>query len=211
MPVIPPLLDFCPTAWHKTQLARDVFLCATKPLIQCARAVRFCHTQTVSAAAAPGDRVARWVTLIEDLDSWYSSRPNEFHSIFEVDKSDDGIPEILFTSGAATFANQLYHTAMLLLLLHKPRTAKVPKRHRVSAISPLWHVRRICGVSLSNDLRSSWDPSLLASFIIAAKRMTHESQHQTILKGLDRISTITGWDTSEEKLMLQCEWGSSPG
>jgi hypothetical protein len=159
-------------------------------------------------SASPGIRVTGWVGLTEELDAWYSRRPSEFRSIFEIESSDDEFPVLLFSHGASTFANQLYHTAMLLLLLHKPRTAQITKSYRASSTSFLWHIRRICGIALNNELRSSWDLSLLASFVMAAKKLTHEVQHQTILGGLDRVAKITGWDTSYWKTTLQDEWGN---
>jgi hypothetical protein len=74
-------------------------------------------------------------------------------------------------------------------------------------MSFLWHARRICGIALNNEWRDCWDPSLLASLVVASKRMSHEMQHRAILNGLDRIGRVTGWEVNVYKSMLLEEWG----
>ncbi|KAI5923941.1 hypothetical protein F4810DRAFT_155264 [Camillea tinctor] len=199
-------LDEPATPWHKTQLARDIFVEAHRPLAFCIRALDFCFGDGACSTDSPVNIVDVWTSLVDDLNSWYVRRRQEFQSIIELDHADDGIPIVFFTSGAAVFANQLYHTAMLLLLQHKPRTAPLPTWQRSATLSFLWHARRICGISLNNDRRECWDPSLVASLFMAAKRMTHETQHHTLLEGFDRIGVITGWDINPYKSLLCSEW-----
>ncbi|KAI1496998.1 hypothetical protein F5X99DRAFT_45051 [Biscogniauxia marginata] len=206
LPVSANHLDEPSTPWHKTQLARDVFIDACGPLIFCIRALEFCFGDGVDSIDSPGNIIEVWTSLVDDLNSWYIRRRQEFQSIIELDHSDDGIPVVFFTSGAAIFANQLYHTAMLLLLQHKPRTAPLPTWQRSSTLSFLWHARRICGISLNNDRRECWDPSLVASLFMASKRMSHETQHHAILEGFDRIGIITGWEVNPYKTLLHREW-----
>ncbi|KAJ5580394.1 hypothetical protein N7450_006695 [Penicillium hetheringtonii] len=74
-------------------------------------------------------------------------------------------------------------------------------------MSPLLHAQRICSIALNNERRECWDPVLLASFLTAARRMTHESQQQEILRGFERIRRVTGWDASDFLHDLQEEWG----
>jgi hypothetical protein len=206
LPDLPPTRGPFPTPWHKSHLARDTFKYANEPLFLCAQALNFSYGELVDFATPPGNRVAGWLSLVDDLNTWYTRRTNEFQSILEVDGPEDDIPTIMFTNGAGVFANQLYHTAMLLLLLHKPRTARLPSARRTSTMSLLWNIRRICGIALNNNLRSNWDPSLVASLVVAAKRMTHEVQHKTILDGLDRIGSLTSWDIDLCKARLLSAW-----
>ncbi|KXJ96232.1 hypothetical protein Micbo1qcDRAFT_231307 [Microdochium bolleyi] len=202
------LYDLCvmPTPWHKSQLAREVYCSAMQALIYCIRALALAFGEV--PASTPGGMVGAWLSLIDDLNTWYTTRTQEFQSIMETSDSDDGLPTILFTSGAGGFGNQMYHTAMLLLLRHKPRTAQVTGHLKSSATSFLWHARRICGIALNNDLQECWDPCLVSSLVIAAKRMSHEDQHRTILHGLRRVQSLTKWDVSRYEAILQAEWGS---
>ncbi|KAI1632497.1 hypothetical protein F4809DRAFT_86160 [Biscogniauxia mediterranea] len=194
------------TLWHKTPLARDVFVEAHEPLAFCIRALEFCFGDGGCSLDSPVNVVGVWTSLVDDLNAWYVRRRQEFQSIIELDHAEDGIPVVFFTSGAAIFANQLYHTAMLLLLQHKPRTAPLPTWQRSSTLSFLWHARRICGISLNNDRRECWDPSLVASLFMASKRMSHVTQHHALLEGFDRIGVITSWDVGPYKTLLHSEW-----
>jgi hypothetical protein len=125
----------------------------------------------------------------------------------ELEADDKGqlFPFIIFTNGAAALSNQLYHTSMLLLLQNRPRTLRREKGTSLS-MSPLWHAQRVCGISLNNDSRYSWDFSLVASFYVAAKRMTYEPQQRIILDGIDRIATITGWNLDGLATQLGRAW-----
>ncbi|MBE3044693.1 hypothetical protein IMZ48_19455 [Candidatus Bathyarchaeota archaeon] len=124
----------------------------------------------------------------------------------DIEGKGGGFPLLLFTSGAGMMANQLYHTAMLLMLQGRPRTATVPAA-RVSSMSALWHARRICGMALANDARESWDPSLVASFVVAARGMTHSDQHKLLLEKLEEVGRLTGWKVKHYRSMLMDEWG----
>jgi hypothetical protein len=126
-------------------------------------------------------RVELWKTLVAGFERWYKHRPHDFQPIIELYPRDapipeDGFPTLVFSSGATALANQLYHTGMLLLLQNKPRFMDRPHSQSPS-MSALWHAHRVCGISLSNDRWDCWDPSLVASFLVAAKTVTHQSQH----------------------------------
>lgn len=185
-----------------------VFHYAHLPLLLCARALLWCN------ADSAGRPVDTWMQLVDELERWYRARPQEFQPTLELELEleldlGNNFPVILFTNGAGIFGNQLYHTAMLLLLLNRPRTAQArlaDSSFRPSVMSPLWHAQRICGIALHNDRRECWDLSLLASFLVAAKRMTHEAQQQEILHGFARIKALTGWDVGEYLDELRREW-----
>ncbi|KAL3482531.1 hypothetical protein BJX99DRAFT_252781 [Aspergillus californicus] len=71
-----------------------------------------------------------WLQIFEELNSWHYLRPQEFQPMVEVEldmtqNSEDRthtlnpgsqFPMLLFTNGAGALCNQLYHTAMLLML-----------------------------------------------------------------------------------------------
>ncbi|PTU17595.1 hypothetical protein P175DRAFT_0512309 [Aspergillus ochraceoroseus IBT 24754] len=157
-----------------------------------------------------------WLNVFEELNQWRHSRPQEFYPMVELNGEDPNLnpgsqfPLLLFTNGAAALCNQLYHTAMLLLLECKPRTTLLNNPHS-PVLSSLWHAQRVCGIALNNDRRECWDPCLLASFLVAARYMTHESQQQEIVEGFDRIQEITGWGIGEYLTQLREEWSFLEG
>ncbi|KAH6658425.1 hypothetical protein BKA67DRAFT_689565 [Truncatella angustata] len=197
-----------PSPWYCTDLARQIFYSAHIPLFLCIRAVNFCWGEASDRVGLTGDMVTTWRNLLDELNSWYHQRPQEFISMVEIETANDGYPMILFTSGAAVFSNQLYHTAILLLLRHKPRTVVLPSKHRSSTMSTLWHARRICGIALNNENRECWDTSLVASLLVAARIMTHETQHQVLLAGIDKVERLTGWSLDTIRSTLKAEWGN---
>lgn len=185
----------------------QVFCFSLRPLWLCARAVSFKHDEDPSSQCSP---LHVWMHLVEQLEQWYQERPEGFQPMLEVElnepgESTQGFPAVLFADGAGVFANQLYHTAMLLLLHSRPRTAHIAD-YQSTTMSPLWHARRICSIALNNEQRECWDPCLVASFFTAARRMTHEFQQREILRGFGRIQKVTGWDTSGFLRGLQAEW-----
>ncbi|KAF3039727.1 hypothetical protein E8E12_005764 [Didymella heteroderae] len=102
------------------------------------------------------NRVEVWKALVQGFAHWYMHRSQEFQTIIELYLKDglmteNDYPTIVFTSGAALLANQLYHTGMLLLLQQKPRFADEPSQN-TPAMSNLWHAHRICGIAIQNDI-----------------------------------------------------------
>ncbi|KAK2041987.1 hypothetical protein LZ31DRAFT_567574 [Colletotrichum somersetense] len=183
-------------------VAEAMFRCAVEPLLLCAQVVNFCagtsrsHT-AVGPGIPPTTPVHRWTVLCDALGAWYAKRNRNFRPMAEMDGDEGLFPVVLFTSGAAVLANQLYHTAMLMLLHNKPRTlqtaaAAAAKKSSVASLSPLWHAQRVCGIALNNDRRDSWDPCLVASLYLAARRMTYEPQQRAILECFERVGALTG-------------------
>lgn len=197
-----------------------IFRAALKPLLLCAEAVNFCSSPSAPPSpSSVADRTPRpspahrWRVIAGELGGWYLNRPQEFQPIIELDldSEDDEhlFPTVLFTNGAAILANQLYHTAMLLLLQHKPRTiALEPKKS--PSLSPLWHAQRICGIALNNDRRECWDICLVSSLYVAAKGMTYEPQQKEVRQRLDTVRALTGWDTEYFACELGNAWGGGP-
>ncbi|KAJ5473123.1 hypothetical protein N7475_002689 [Penicillium sp. IBT 31633x] len=185
-----------------------VFYHAYHPLWLCARAIEFTHNEDVSPDRPP---LHIWMQLVEELQQWYRERPEEFVPMLELEVDDQlagparTFPVVLFANGAGVFGNQLYHTAMLLLLHNRPRTAQIAD-FLTATISPLWHAQRICSIALNNDRRECWDPCLMASFLLAARGMTHESQQREVMCGVDRITRVTGWDTNNALKSLRAHW-----
>ncbi|KAL3262840.1 hypothetical protein ABHI18_002348 [Aspergillus niger] len=182
----------------------------------CGKALRVYHQQASSdQIAAPQQQLDSWLDVFDAIEQWYHLRPHEFQPMVDLGiddqlpRAESGFPLLLFANGTGAFSNQLYHTAMLLLLQCKPRTALLGLQS--ITLSPLWHSQRICGIALNNDRRESWDPCLIASFLVAARRMTHESQQQEILEGFERVRDITGWDLGDYMTQLREDWSFLDG
>lgn len=203
---IPSLVSF-ETSSPINGIYRESLKYDREPVILCAQVLNYCFGGDI--ATSPGmirpTAAQRWKSFSEALKMWYTNRPRDFKPMLEIDDNEQLFPLVLFTNGAAVLANQLYHTSMLLLLQNRPRT--LPKEHGRSVyLSPLWHAQRICGISLNNDTRTSWDFSLLASLYLAAKRMTYEPQQHAILRAIDRIGSLTGWNVNTLSAQLVHEW-----
>ncbi|KAJ9251240.1 transcriptional regulator family: Fungal Specific TF [Paecilomyces variotii] len=189
-------------------------------LILCAQAVQLqsgtLETESPLQLSRPEKFVERWKMLVASLGDWYNNRPQGFWPILELSSTPEmadtvnSFPVILFTNSAAVFANQMLHTAMCLLLDRKPRTLKSIDNRNVM-MSPLWNAHRICGIALNNDRRECWDPSLVASLFVAARKMTHESQQKDIEQGFFRIQELTGWDMHDPLAKLHETWRLADG
>lgn len=189
----------------------------------CGKALLTYHQES-STHQVPG--ADSWLQLFEELNQWHYLRPQEFQPMVEL--SNDGgaedhalglnpgseFPMLLFTNGAGALCSQLYHTAMLFMIECKPRTAALLNQSHPQyspVLSPIWHAQRVCGIALNNDRRECWDPCLLASFLVAARHMTHESQQVEIVHGFDRIQALTGWGVGEYLTQLREEWSYLDG
>ncbi|KAF9890354.1 hypothetical protein FE257_006020 [Aspergillus nanangensis] len=183
----------------------------------CGKVLSVCHQESMAQEDSSHQQLTdSWVQIFNELDQWFHMRPQELRPMVELNTGDQVLsagtefPLLLFANTAGALGNQIYHTAMLLLLQSKPRTALLDKQHS-PALSPLWHAQRVCGIALNNDRRECWDPSLLASFLVAARYMTHESQQKEILQGFDRIHNLTGWDAGEYLSHLREDWSFLEG
>lgn len=160
-------------------------------------------------------RMEVWIALVQRFAHWYKHRSQSFQPIIELYRKDgltaeDDYPTILFTSGAALLANQLYHTGMLLLLQNKPRFGQRSSQNSPS-MSTLWHAHRICGIAMQNDRAGWWDPCLVASVIIAGRTATHASQHNAILYTLESAQRLTGWNVAPYVEQMKTEWHLANG
>ncbi|GKT41176.1 uncharacterized protein ColSpa_01357 [Colletotrichum spaethianum] len=195
--------------WDSSTIAETMFQYTIEPLLLCAKVVNFCAGSFPRQApdlGAPPTPVHRWTVLSDALGTWYANRTQEFRPMVEIDGDENLFPIILFTNGAAVFANQLYHTAMLLLLQNKPRTLQAAGK-KSSSMSPLWHAQRVCGIALNNDRRDTWDLCLVASLYLAAQRMTYEPQQRAILECFERVKALTGWNVDGFSTKAREDWG----
>ena len=186
--------------------SHGVLYLAHRSLKLCAEVMVTCFgRESAYPIVRPAKSLAsQWRALRAELMDFYLARPPELHPTAEMEDPKISFPVIFFASSVGIFANTMYHTAMLLLLEHRPRTVKLDN-HQQAQMSPLWHARRICGIALNNDRAACWDPLLLGAFYTAARRMTHEDQQEAILAGLRQIQSF-GWRLESLQRKLQREW-----
>ena len=141
-----------------------------------------------SYPSARGDFTERWKTLWDLVDDWHRLRPGEMHPVFASTPST--FPTILFSNPAAISGNQMYHTAALLLLQHKPPGAAIGPKPR----SVLWHARRIVGISRSNSHHGCWTNSLQPLWL-AGKVFESPEERAVVVDVLERIERESGWAT----------------
>ncbi|KAF7929179.1 uncharacterized protein EAE98_005098 [Botrytis deweyae] len=172
-----------------------VFLCAN-----CVAYLKACK------GWAPETQDSRWIELVNLLDDWYTVRPEEMKPILSISLNESEIhrpfPTVLYGNGPAVSGNQLYHTAMLLMLQERPDRLQVQRRQK----SIFWHARQICAISESNTHHGAWTNSIQPLWI-AGKVMSHPSEHRAILDILKRIEQETGWVTSWRREDLKAWWG----
>jgi hypothetical protein len=118
---------------------------------------------------------------------------------------DSALPILIYTTPMALVANAVYHITSLLLLGHKPRLLKSLPGPRCFT-SHIWHAQSIAGIAASNESPEQWDPVLVASLLLIARDMTHQSQ-QAVLMGIFRkITATTGIKLDRETEALQSVW-----
>ncbi|KAM3419770.1 hypothetical protein BST61_g3103 [Cercospora zeina] len=157
---------------------------------------------------SPTEYFHQWTQLFELLERWYHDRPEEMKTIISISASTTHkpFPTLLFGNGPGISGNQMYHTAALLMLKHKPPHVQFATKPP----SVLWHARQICGISLSNHHHGSWSNSIQPLWI-AGQHMSHPSEHGAILEIYERIEREMGWATKWRAEDLKEHVGSQEG
>ncbi|KAJ5085256.1 hypothetical protein N7532_010027 [Penicillium argentinense] len=158
--------------------------------------------------------LSQWTFLWTDCQKWYNERPVDAQQIVDVrggeadqidPDHDSSFPILIFTTPMALVANTVYHITSLLLLTHKPRLLKSLPGPRCFT-SHIWHAQSIAGISASNDSPEQWDPILVASLLLIAREMTHESQQTVLLDLFRKITATMGISLERETQALQSVW-----
>ncbi|KAK6950117.1 hypothetical protein Daesc_008443 [Daldinia eschscholtzii] len=170
-------------------------------------------SQAVVSPLIGASCVAKWKDLLNGLQEWQMHRPHELRQLMEVEGHEATFPIVIFAGGAGVSSNILYHTAMLLLLSHRPQSISLSELSRnskldVAQTSPLWHARRVCGIAVNSEPEHTrcWDPCMIAAFSVAARRMTHPAQQNDIIAYLGRVKAA-GWHIDGLVQRLREEWG----
>ncbi|KAL5596689.1 hypothetical protein BROUX41_006619 [Berkeleyomyces rouxiae] len=144
-----------------------------------------------------------WTKLWAYLEDWQAQRPPELQKIMCIPGSEHSpFPTIVYSNAAAMSGSQMYHTASLLMLQHKPAVVKLSPKSR----SVLWHARQICGISMSTDHHGAWTSSVQPLWF-AGRCMSHPAEHRAILDLLGKIESTCGWATQWRANDLVELWG----
>lgn len=149
--------------------------------------------------------VNRWTQLWHYICDWLDRRPAPLLPTMTIPSSNPAapFPTIIFSNPAAISSNQLYHTASLLMLQNQPLACRnpVPKPRSI-----LWHARRVCAISISNDHHGAWTNAIQPLWI-AGRCMSNPTEHKAILTLLERIEKESGWGTRWRADDLKAFWG----
>jgi hypothetical protein len=203
------LLQHYGREWHPDMHANwATYLCAK------VCDLRFRRTQNVEVGS-PYVQDSRpfseqWHQLWGELRRWAEERPAAMLSMPNImsdqQQNHTPFPIILFSHNSAISGNQLYHTACILMLemrpLDFPRTSTLldPESY------PVWHARRICGISCTNPHKGSRIEAIQPLYI-AGRLFTHSSERMEIARLLRTISRNTGWGAWSRLRDLEAEWG----
>ncbi|KAL6707714.1 hypothetical protein ACN47E_003835 [Coniothyrium glycines] len=195
---------FQKNAGFNSHACQAVYLCA-----QILDLLAFCPHLGERVGASPSlttevsnSYTDRWEKLWRYITQWAVTRPAEMLPIACINASSKPFPMVLYSNAAAISGNQLYHTASILMLRHKPPQHEVKPKPR----SIFWHARQICAIAMSNDNHGAWTNSVQPLWI-AGQWMSHKSEQQAILEILARIEKETGWGTKWRIEDLQEFWG----
>ena len=158
----------------------------------------------VDNACAGEAFVNRWLDIWTTVQQWRRDRPPELLPV-KVAAADERtlFPGVLFAHWAAISSNQLYHTASILLLNSVPASADTgPSPFN----SPLWHARRVIGISMSNPHEGCLNNSLQPLWI-AGRLLSHRSEHTAVVELIRGIESRTGWGMCWRIKDLEEIWG----
>ncbi|TIA07567.1 hypothetical protein D6C80_09715 [Aureobasidium pullulans] len=205
---IPTSLWFLPTGSMSTAISRfktdfqnfDSY--ANYSLFLCASVLNVVSSHDTSTER-DSSYSAKWKALFDLLIDWHANRPQEMRPLtpWANEREDEGpFPVVIYTNAAAVSANQLYHTATLLMLQAKPNDVRVRGQRSI-----FWHARQAIGISVSNLSHSAWTNALQPIYF-AGKIMSSKAEHQVVLETLAEIERTTGFATQWRAQDLKEYW-----
>ncbi|KAG5948662.1 hypothetical protein E4U53_006211 [Claviceps sorghi] len=183
-------------------------------------------------ASDPRPFAEQWESLWQDLQLWLESRPCSMLPTTSTRAStrtratatattptatDDDhpadqphvFPSIFFPTLPAISSNQLYHTACILMLEARPPAAAA-LRLAAPHSSPIWHARRVCGISYTNPHKASLINAIQPLYV-AGRLLTHPSEQLQVARLFAIIDATTGWGALWRLRDLEAAWGYRPG
>lgn len=154
--------------------------------------------------------VEQWTRLWGDLQLWLESRPWSMLPTTTTPPpepfQEQVFPTILFSNYPAISSNQMYHAACILMLETRPPEVQLPSPQS----SPIWHARRVCGISWTNPHKASLINAIQPLYL-AGRLLTHPSEQVQVARLFRIIDRTTGWGALWRLRDLEAEWGYKPG
>jgi hypothetical protein len=144
----------------------------------------------------------RWNELWAQLSNWSLNRPQELIPV-EIANTTP-FPRILFAHWAAISSNQLFHTSSVLLLTVSTKSRSTLATSPASSI--MWHVKRICGISMTNPHEGCLNNAIQPLWI-AGRFLSHSSEQALVVKTIRHIEVLTGWTATWRIRDLERTWG----
>ncbi|KAG6012128.1 hypothetical protein E4U43_007927 [Claviceps pusilla] len=126
-------------------------------------------------------------------------------------------PSIFFPTLPAISSNQLYHTACILMLETRPPNAAAAAAATASSArltspqcSPIWHARRVCGISYTNPHKASLINAIQPLYV-AGRLLTHPTEQLQVARLFAIIDGTTGWGALWRLRDLEAAWGYESG
>lgn len=179
-------------------------------------AARVCHliweqsNESLQTSRSLDDEpfVHSWHKLWSETQDWCRNRPPELIALQFSEESGDSrhnpFPFILYAAHCAISSNQLYHTACLLLLDICPSSISPTQLGHLG--SKLWHARRICGISFTNEHHGCLNNAIQPLWI-AGKLLSHPIEHKAVVDLICTIENKTGWAGKWRIADLKEAWG----
>jgi hypothetical protein len=154
--------------------------------------------------------IHNWHKLWSELQDWRRNRPPELIELEFPEEpsikhaSTSPFPFILYAAACAISSNQLYHTGCLLLLDICPPSVNPLQFEKLG--SKIWHARRICGISSTNEHHGCLNNALQPLWV-AGKLLSHPAEHKAVIGLIRSIETKTGWGGKWRIVDLKEIWG----
>jgi hypothetical protein len=206
---IPTSLWFLPAGSMSTAVTRfktdfqDFDSYANYSLFLCASVLNVVSHRGTSVERA-STYTAKWKALFDLLVDWHTNRPLEMRPLTlraDEKEGDASFPIVLYANTPSISANQLYHTATLLMLQEKPNNVKIRGQRSI-----FWHARQVVGISVSNLSHGAWCNALQPLYL-AGKVMSSKAEHRVVLDILGEIEKSTGFATQWRAQDLKEYWG----
>lgn len=168
-------------------------------------------SQSTNGSIKAAEAWSSWHRLWALCLRWYQSRPLEMEPIFGLASGEAStersasFPIEIYSTPLALQANMAIHLSFILLISHKPRLLKL-SRSELRFGSDSWHAQKIAGMATWNHFKEQFDPLFVAALLLAAEKMTHESQQMALLEALRNIEYKMGIVLDDQIMRLKDTW-----
>jgi hypothetical protein len=167
------------------------------------------------------DSAATWGSLERELETWFQSLPDTFSPAGRLEpdsKSADPVrshfAEYFYSIPTCAVTMQHYHSAQVMLLLHKPRENSNSVRDQLRRYREIpdriaYHCKEICAIALGRPPGYA-RINMLQPLFIAGQCLESAEERNVILDLLRGIENDLGWATQYRVQELLAEWNWEP-